>query len=170
MANLNNEFDGQNADLNIPVEDTTQTYIDTITSMKETMVSKEKYNEAIAENRKLIKALTNGETISLENSKPKVDIETLRKELFNRDNSLNNLQYVEKALELREALMENGEADPFLPVGSRVAPTHEEIETAENVAEIYRECIEYADGNSEVFTNELMRRTVDVMPNRGRRR
>jgi hypothetical protein len=66
--------------------------------------------------------------------------------------------------------MEKGEADPFLPVGSRVAPTHDEIETAENVAEIYRECIEYADGNSEVFTNELMRRTVDLMPNRGRRR
>jgi hypothetical protein len=138
--------------------------------MKETTVSRDKYNEAIAENRKLIKALTNGETLSPENSKPKADIEALRKDLFNRDSTLNNLQYVEKALELRDALMERGEADPFLPVGSRVAPTHDEIETAENVAEIYRECIEYADGNSEVFTNELMRRTVDVMPNRGRRR
>ena len=169
MANLNNEFDAQNAELNIAVEDTTQTYIDTITSMKETMVPKDKYNEAIAENRKLIKALTNGETLAVE-VKPEVDVAQIRKELFNVDGHLSNLEYVEKALQLRDALIEKGEADPFLPVGSRTAPTAEEIQIAEKAAEIYRECIEYADGNSEVFTNELMRRTADIGPVRTRRR
>ena len=27
-----------------------------------------------------------------------------------------------------------------------------------------RECVEYAEGDSELFTNELMRRTNDAMP------
>ena len=27
-----------------------------------------------------------------------------------------------------------------------------------------KECVEYADGDSELFTNELMRRTNDAMP------
>ena len=34
-------------------------------------------------------------------------------------------------------------------------------EAAEFTAQQFQECIDIADGNSEVFTNELMRRTVD---------
>lgn len=164
-----NEFDVQNAELSNNEEGTASDYIAAIKTMKETMVPRDKYNETIAENRKLIKALTNGETLNVE-IKPEVDVDQIRKELFNVDGHLSNLQYVEKALELRDALIEKGEPDPFLPVSSRMAPTSEEIQIAEKAAEIYRECIDYADGNSEVFTNELMRRTADVGPVRRSRR
>ena len=58
--------------------------------------------------------------------------------------------------------MENGQPDPFIPVGKQISPSREDIEIAEKVAQVYKECIEYANGDSEVFTNELMRRTRDV--------
>ena len=86
----------------------------------------------------------------------------MRNELFNSPRELNNLEYITKAMELREALMENGEPDPFLPVGKQISPTRDDLEGAEKVAQVYKECIDYAEGDSEVFTNELMRRTRDV--------
>lgn len=152
--------------------DNSQDYIATIQELKDTTVPREKYNAAIAENRRLITALANGETINNGEAAPKVNVAEIRKELFNADGNLSNLEFVEKSLQLRNALIEAGEPDPFLPVGSRTAPTVDEIQTAAAVAEVYQECIDYANGDSEVFTNELMRRTVDVMPapRRGGRR
>ena len=98
----------------------------------------------------------------VESKHTKEEIDDLRNELFNSPRELNNLEYITKAMELRDALIENGEPDPFLPVGKQISPTRDDIEGAEKVAQVYRECIEYADGDSEVFTNELMRRTRDV--------
>lgn len=147
-------------------------YLAAIQELKNNTVSKELYNKVKTENKKLIDTLVSGGSIESPVQKPKADIGELRKELFNKDTQLSNLEFVEKSLELRDALLDAGEPDPFLPVGSRISPTPEEERIAENVAEIYRECIEYADGDSEVFTNELMRRTIDVMPTakgRGRR-
>ena len=45
---------------------------------------------------------------------------------------------------------------------AKIVPTTEDIECANRVAEVVKECIEYADGDSQLFTNELNRRTVDV--------
>ena len=58
--------------------------------------------------------------------------------------------------------MAKGEPDPFLPYGKQISPTRQDEETAAKVAQIYQECIDYAEGDSEVFTNELQRRTRDV--------
>ena len=44
-------------------------------------------------------------------------IDTLRKELYGKgveNSNMKNLDYIEKTLELRNALMEKGEEDPFL--------------------------------------------------------
>jgi len=62
-------------------------------------------------------------------------------------------------LELRNTLIAKGERDPFLPYGSQIAPTPEDVEKAEKAAQIYQECIDYADGDSKLFTQELQRRT-----------
>lgn len=145
-------------------------YVAAIKELQNNSVSKEQYLKLKGENKKLLDALVSGNGIDLPVQKPAVDIDAMRKELFSKDTQLTNLEFVEKSLALRDALIEQGEPDPFLPIGSRITPTPEEERLAENVAEIYRECIEYADGNSEVFTNELMRRTVDVMPSRVPRR
>lgn len=147
------------------VEDNTQDYINAIKDLKKNSVDRSEYEKLRAENKKLIDAVVNGqpgqeEQVVVKHSKEQID--DLRNDLFNSPRELNNLEFITKAMELREALMENGEPDPFLPVGKQISPTRDDIEGAEKVAQVYKECIEYAEGDSEVFTNELMRRTRDV--------
>ena len=147
------------------VEDNTQDYIAAIKELKQNSVDRSEYEKLRAENKKLIDTVVNGlpgqeEQVVVKHTKEQID--DLRNDLFNSPRELNNLEFITKTMELREALMENGEPDPFLPVGKQISPTRDDIEGAEKVAQVYKECIEYAEGDSEVFTNELMRRTRDV--------
>ena len=147
------------------VEDNTQDYITAIKELKQNSVDRSEYDKLRAENKRLIDAVVNGqpgqeEQVVVKHSKEQID--DLRNDLFNSPRELNNLEFITKTMELREALMENGEPDPFLPVGKQISPTRDDLAGAEKVAQVYKECIEYADGDSEVFTNELMRRTRDV--------
>ena len=147
------------------VEDNTQDYLAAIKELKENSVDRSEYDKLRAENKRLIDAVVNGqpgqeEQVVVKHSKEQID--DLRNDLFNSPRELNNLEFITKTMELREALMENGEPDPFLPVGKQISPTRDDLEGAEKVAQVYKECIEYAEGDSEVFTNELMRRTRDV--------
>ena len=147
------------------VEDNTQDYLAAIKELKQNSVDRSEYDKLRAENKKLIDAVVNGQSGQEEpafTKHSKEQIDDLRNELFNSPKELNNLEYITKAMELREALMENGEPDPFLPVGKQISPTRDDLEGAEKVAQVYKECIDYAEGDSEVFTNELMRRTRDV--------
>ena len=147
------------------VEDYTQDYLAAIKELKEKSVDRSEYDKLRAENKRLIDAVVNGqpgqeEQVVVKHTKEQID--DLRNDLFNSPKELNNLEFITKTMELREALMENGEPDPFLPVGKQISPTRDDLEGAEKVAQVYKECIEYAEGDSEVFTNELMRRTKDV--------
>ena len=150
----------------VTVEDNTNDYIAQIKNLKENSVSKDDYDKLRLDNKRLIDALANG--TQLEGKvEPKIDavenINNLRKKLFSKGSNLNNLEYCKTAVELRDALIENGEKDPFLPFGHNVLATDSDYESAERVANVMRECIDYADGNDDVFTNELQRRTVDVV-------
>ena len=147
------------------VEDNTQDYLAAIKELKQNSVDRSEYDKLRAENKKLIDAVVNGQPGQEEpavSKHSKEQIDDLRNDLFNSPRELNNLEYITKAMELREALMENGKPDPFLPVGKQISPTRDDLEGAEKVAQVYKECIDYAEGDSEVFTNELMRRTRDV--------
>ena len=155
----------ENISVSGKVEDNTQDYLAAIKELKEKSVDRSEYDKLRAENKKLIDAVVNGqlgqeEQVVVKHSKEQID--ELRNDLFNSPKELNNLEFITKTMELREALMENGEPDPFLPVGKQISPTRDDIEGAEKVAQVYKECIDYAEGDSEVFTNELMRRTRDV--------
>ena len=157
--------DNTELEKDVNVEDTTTDYIEAIAQLKKNSVNRSEYEKLRAENKKLIDTVVNGmpgqeEQVVVKHSKEQID--DLRNDLFNSPRELNNLEFITKAMELREALMENGEPDPFLPVGKQISPTRDDIEGAEKVAQVYKECIEYAEGDSEVFTNELMRRTRDV--------
>ena len=146
------------------VEDMTPDYVAAIKELKQNSVDKAKYDALRLENKKLLDAVVNGQTV--ENTvKPQVDIQALRNELFNKENQT-NLQYVENALKLRNALIEKGEADPFLPHGSKILATDSDVEAANRVAAVLQECVDYAEGDSQIFTNELQRRTVDTGPMR----
>ena len=161
----NNMLEEKEVSVTGTVEDNTQDYLAAIKELKENSVNRSEYEKLRAENKKLIDTVVNGlpgqeEQVVVKHSKEQID--DLRNDLFNSPRELNNLEFITKTMELREALMENGEPDPFLPVGKQISPTRDDIEGAEKVAQVYKECIEYAEGDSEVFTNELMRRTRDV--------
>lgn len=139
-------------------------YIKAINEMKQNSVSREQYEKLKQENKELLDTLINGGQVSVQDTTPKKSIEEMRNELFSKqaaDKGMTNLEFVEKSLELRDAIIESGGTDPFLPVGKGIELTRDDYEAAEFTAEQFRECIDMAKGNSEVFTAELMRRTVD---------
>lgn len=147
-----------------------QTYIDEIQNLKENTVSKEQYEKKCEENRRLIQSLANGTPLpGAEQEPPKPSIDELRKKLANGD-QLSNLEYVKTVLALRNSLIEKGEQDPFVPQGANVKPEATDWATAQRVADAFQSCVDYADGDSEIFTTELMRITKDSAPIYGKRR
>lgn len=147
-----------------------QTYIDEIQNLRENTVSKDQYEKKCEENRKLIQSLANGTPLpGAEQEPPKPSIEELRKKLANGD-QLSNLEYVKTVLALRNSLIEKGEQDPFVPQGANVKPEATDWATAQRVADAFQSCVDYADGDSEIFTTELMRITKDSAPIYGKRR
>ena len=149
------------------VDDTNTDYIEALNELKSSTVSKEQYQKLKTENKKLLDALVSGQQVDIPREE-KVNVDDLRKKLFNKDADLSNLEYVETSLKLRDALIEQGERDPFLPYGEKVQETAEQHDKANRVAEILKDCVEFADGDSGIFTAEVQRRTKDVMM--GRRR
>lgn len=154
------EDKSQNNVTGVEVEDNTQDYLAAINELKQNSVNREEYDKLKAENKKLIQAVVNGQTVEAEQEPKMREVAEIRDDLFNHEH--NNLDYVKLALELRSTLISKGEADPFIPVGKQISPTREDVEAAERVAQVYQECVDYAEGDSALFTQELMRRTRDV--------
>lgn len=152
-------------------ENQEQDYIQIIQDLKGNTVSKDKYNRLAEENKRLMTALANGEKVEVE-APEKPDIDILRAELYT-DNvqKLSDIQMIQKTLELRKAIMDEGGDDPFVPHGRKVVIEQSDYDTAERVADVLQQCIDYADGDNAVFVNEMQRRTVDTMVGaRGKRR
>lgn len=134
-------------------------YLDEINNLKANSVSKEEYDKLREENSELLKSIVNSRAPEKEEpKKPAVDINELRAN-FRKENP-SNLEYVENALKLRDAIIEQGGTDPFLPQGKKIIPTEQDIEAANRVASVLKECVDYADGDSQLFTNELYRRIL----------
>ena len=141
------------------VENDSNHYIEAIKEMKANTVDKEAYLKLKEENKQLLNSLVNGEEIKGQEPEQKESIEELRSKLFGtKRKDLNNLDFVENALKLRNALMESGQTDPFVPNGSKIKPTDEDFAKAKKVADTLQECVDYADGDPDVFTDELKRR------------
>ena len=150
--------------------DNEQDYIQAIKDLKENTVSKDQYLKLKQENKKLIQSLVEGTGEASGAPAPKVDVDQLRKDLFKQNSSMTNLAYVDKALQLREALIERGEKDPFLPWGKNISPTDADITTANKVASVLQDCVDYADGDASVFQSELQRVIEDTPAIMRRRR
>lgn len=134
-------------------------YIAAIKELKENSVDRSKYEQLRAENKKLLDSIVNGTPVEVK-VEDKKSIEELRAAYLKEDQS--NLEYITNTLKLREAIMAEGKPDPFLPIGEQIMPTDSDIATAQKVADVLQECVDYAEGDSAVFTNELQRRLVDV--------
>lgn len=144
------------------VEMTGEQYITAINDLKATTVSRDAYNKLKQENKQLLDSLVSGtmpEGMAQKAERPSID--EMREKLFSGSEDISNLEYVKLNLALRDALIESGADDPFLPVGEKVRITQEQIDTANRVATVLQECVDFADGDSGIFTAELQRRTVD---------
>lgn len=142
-------------------------YIAAIEELRASTVSRDAYNKLRIENKQLLDALVSGKELPTP-PQEKPNIGELRKKLFG-EADMSNLEYVETALSLRDALIESGERDPFLPYGDKVDITSEQVDTANKVAAGLREMIDFAEGDSGVFTAEYQRRIKDVAIPRGRK-
>ena len=164
MEELNKQIESGEQQSNDSVD-----YIKAINELKQNSVSREQYEKLQKENKDLLDTLINGGQVEMVDPATKPSIEDLRKGLFSReaaDKEMTNLEFVSKSLELRNAIIDAGGTDPFLPIGRGIDLTREDYEAAEFTAQQFQECIDIAKGNSEVFTAELMRRTVDnSLPN-----
>lgn len=142
-----------------------QQYIDTINDLKRNTVPKEKYKQLEKEKEGLIEALKSGNQINLVEEQEEESIDELRKDLFvNLDKPMKDVEYVDKMLKLRKKLIDQGEKDPFLPNDENYNITQQDIDTANFIAQTYAECVEYANGDNNLFMQELMRRTKDDSP------
>ena len=149
-----------NQELETAEELNNEAYIEAINNLKASTVSLEKYNQLRGENKKLLDALVKGEQIDIPKEE-KPDIQALRNKLFNTDNDLNNLEYIDTALKLRTALIESGERDPFLPTGDKVDLTSDIVDKANNVAEGLQSIVDFAEGDSGIFTAQYQRVVKD---------
>ena len=154
---INNAVSGTDSQI-----DTTQDYISAFNEMKKNTVPKEAYDKLRADNKKLLDTIVSGQSLEQTEVKQEVDVDALRKELFGKSRrDLSNLEYVDKALKLRKALMEKGEQDPFvMKAGRTSSPEAEDFKKAERVASVLQECVDIADGNDSVFDNEFQRRLI----------
>jgi hypothetical protein len=140
-----------------------QDYIDTINELKATTVSKTQYDKLKSENKKLLDALVKGESVEVQSTKPPVDLDKLRIDLWgDPDTQHTACDFFEKLLSVREECMARGETDPAVAATERNIPTANDYEEMERTCAVVRECLDYANGDSELFTNELMRHMVDT--------
>lgn len=135
-------------------------YLDSLEAIKQNTVSKTDYEKIAKENRELVKALTEGGGYFGESKDVKTDVGKLREKLFGKAVYSSDLEYFTDMLELRDAVLAEGQPDPFLPFNRDYRPKDEDIATAERIAEELKACVEYAGGDPLVFTSELQRRGV----------
>ena len=147
-------------------ENDSQYLIDTINEMKQNMVSKEKYDRLVAENKGLADALKTGQQVTLVEPKEEVNIDELRAELYggSRSKTMPNIEYVEKTLQLRKALIDKGEPDPFMPNGHEYQYDQRDQDTANLIADTLQQCLDRAQGDNNVFTAEFLRNMKDDNP------
>ena len=136
-------------------------YIEAIKSLKQNSVDRSKYDALKAENKKLLDSIVNGTEVALPASKDEPSLQELRQKVFNNPDQT-NLEYITNVLKLRDALIENGEEDPFVASSSQYTPDANDYARATKVATVLQEMVDVADGDSNVFLNEYQRRVKEV--------
>lgn len=140
------------------VEQDTNNYIEAIKEIKANSVSKDAYKKLQEENKKLLESLIAGETIKAPKTtvEEKVDLNALRKHL---DEAESPIDYCKTSLKLHEETLKQLGYNDYLPNGKKIRPTKEDEEKANLFIKEIKECIDYADGDDQLFIQELQRRT-----------
>lgn len=145
--------------------DETQKYIDTINSLKANSVSRTEYDKVRDENKKLLEAIVQGNAYeSASTDAPaKPTIQELRNKAYGKDaENLTDLEYVETVLELRDRLLEEEGVDHFIPSGKKFSPDYNDQFCAQKAYEGLKHCVEVANGDNDVFIQEVTRICVDT--------
>lgn len=139
---------------------TAEDYLNNLSALKNTTVSKEEYTRLMEENKKLADALANGLPYEQkgDTEEEKVDVDALRKNLFVNPKYNSDLEFFNDLLTLRKGIMEEGGVDPFLPTNPEYIPNEVDSERAQFIADEIQNAIDYAQGDKEVFRVELQRR------------
>lgn len=139
-------------------------YIDTINELKQNTVSKSQYEQVLAENKKLLDSLANGDySKPAEPEKPKHDLEALKNKWIATFGLNSNLIPAKAALEYRDAYLEDTGIDIMAPNACNPAYEQkpEDLESASNAAETIRSCIADCGGSDKTFFSLLCDRTQD---------
>lgn len=131
-------------------------YIQTIQELKENSVDRKIYDKMKSERDMLIKSLANGDTLAAAESVEVRSLADCKADFLTKTTS--QCEYMEKVLALRDAAMREGQSDPFVAEGHHVKPTAYDYQRAQEIADIYRECLDYAEGDDQIFMNEINRR------------
>lgn len=140
-------------------------YLEAFTELKKNTVSKEAYDKALDENKKLIKSLS--EFSPQTDEEPKVipvDKDQLKENLFTKE--MTNLDFIDQSLKLRKAIIDEGGKDPFVPQGPHQNLSDEEARAqrvAEGLQALVDETRELGEG-SAYFTDRLQSRMKDTGP------
>lgn len=148
------------------VGDNTEYLINTIENIKKTTVPKEDYIKLREENKKLIDTIASGkqaESAAVALPTPEQEqkrLEEIYSTIFG--GNANNLDFIKATLELRDRKLKETGEDIFLgKPGHNYSPDANDAAASAKVAAVFAECVEYADGDPEILTQELMRRTQD---------
>lgn len=134
-------------------------YIEAIKEIKQNSVSRSSYEKLKQDNKRLMDALIQNKQIETP-KKEEIDVKSIEKRLAERDPRMKSLEGFKLALKLREADLAAGKIDPFISANNKT-PSKEDLESAQRRADIYQECIDYAQGDPALFSQELTRRMVD---------
>lgn len=151
-----------------------QNLLEQFNKLKDTMVPKEKFDQVSSRNKQLSEAIANNmqeQEEARKQEEPKPDASQLREELYgDKRSDLTNLDYISKTLELRDAILESGGRDPFLPTGGNDKDSLEAHNTANKVANGLKQLVEQSNGDPVAF-NALYQANVEevVLPGRNNR-
>lgn len=137
-------------------------YVQKVNELKNSTVSKDEYDKLKAEKDTLVNAVLNGNAYAEQQKEEKVDIAQLRKDLFQNEEGLSNLDFWKKSLALRKEILKEEGYDIFLPNGSNITATENDVEAANRVVDVVEQCIKDSNGSSKVFTSLLDDRTIDI--------
>ena len=133
-------------------------YVAIINRFKENTVPKEKYEALLKDKEVLTKALAGEGPVpeGVQEKGKRADINELRKRFINAgEENLSNAQYIKLTLDLRQAIIDEGGTDPFLPHGAKISPTPQDIAGAQKAADAFQSWLDAATDENGKIDDEL---------------
>ena len=137
-----------------------QKYLDTINDLKKNTVSKDDYRKLKEENATLLSSIMEGKTMSATEKVKKPTAQELRNKLYGKGcEDLTDLEYTTLTCDLRDVLLEEEGIDYMAPTGTQYQADVNDFAAANKTYNCFRHCIEVANGNNDIFLQELSRIT-----------